>query len=243
MVRGRGGRSAPSLITRFNTEKMITPASSPQGYYFRWDDNLEAYDLSSYNSEYSDHQINEQMIVNFFKDVHAIPLHDPKKTNVLHWLNVFSMIAGIVAGGLFILLGYSREIPINYEVIQNTRYKAVVEMKSTSHLIYTPMVGMAHFLLGFLSFMFINIFRIEKMRIGRFTKRIQQIKEVFERHKEVTFSGLQVSLQVGSLGAYVGLRFDWKQAAFIQGPAGMMMQMGYNAPTMAFNVPPGFALG
>src|SRR3990167_79751 len=237
MVRGRatGGRSAPSLTTKFNTEVNIAPASGPSCYCFKWSDQLEAYDLSSYNSEYSDHQINEQQIVNFFKDVHNISLRDPKKSNILHWINVLNILAGFIAGGLFILLGYSQPVPTTYEVYQYSDYKSVVDSKNTDHLIYTPMVGMGHILLGVLSWMFINMLRIEKMRLGRLTKRVQQIKEVFERHRGTTFSGVNVSLLVGSLGGFVGLKFDWKQAhAGI--PSGYIPQMGFNAP-------PGFHLG
>ena|SRR3990167_1012885 len=238
MVRGRGtgGRAAPSWETKFNSEMSTAPASSAAGYYFRWNDALEAFDLSSYNSDFSDHQINEQQIVTFFKDVHSISLRDPKKTNILHWINVLNLLGGLVAGGLFILLSYSQPTRSEYIINEYSKYKAVVELKNTSYLIYTPMVGMGHFLLGFMSWLFINLTRIQKMRLGRFTKRVQQIKEVFERHKATTFSGLNLSLEVGSLGAYVGLKFDWKRPQ-------VMLPVGY-APNMAFNAPPpGFSLG
>ena len=253
MVRGRtAGRSQPSLMTKFNWERDTTPASGPHGYYFRWNDGLEAYDLSSYNSEYSDHQINEQMIVTFFKEVHAIKLLDPKKTNFLHWINILNLVGGLVATGLFFLLGYSQPTTKSYQISQNRDCKVVNDVDSTSHLIYTPMVAMAHFLLGFLSWLFVNVFRIEKMRLGRLAKRVLLINEVFERHKATTFSGLRVSITTGAYGAYIGLKFDWKQAnhmAMLAGQntnnGGFPMPMGYNAPSgtgMSFNAPPNFSL-
>lgn len=243
MARGRGGGRAaqPSLMTKFNWERDSAPASGPYGYYFRWSDSLVAYDLSSYSSEYSDHQVNEQMIVTFFKDVHAIKLSDPKKTNFLSWCNCISMLGGIVAAGLFFLFGYNQNTPVKYEVTNYDDYKVVTELPDTSYLIYTPMVAMAHFLLGVIGWLFINGFRIQKMRLGRLTKRLQQIKEVFDRHQATTFSGLRISLQTGGYGGYIGLKFDWKQPAVTANMGGLGlfgMGVGYNAPEMAFNAPP-----
>ena len=204
-----------SCLSKFEYERGSPPLSGPQGYYFPWSDESQLYDLTSYNPQYIENRITQQMATAFIKDVQAIRLIDPKKANILETINLVNMVVGIVAGIAFIALSYFASPAVQYQVTNHTTYKTVSESDnkgSSTNIIY----GIAHIAVGVLAWYFLGSLRFEKMREGRLALRIQQIQEVFEKHKTSTFGGLRLSLVTGGFGGYVGLKFDWKEPS----PAG-----------------------
>ena len=168
-------------ISQFDLEAATAPQTGTLGYYFPWNDHMETFDTTSFNTQYSYGRISINDIDVLMRDINLI-----EDIKIQCCDSVGLLLCSIP---LIIIL-----VSI-VQLLQNSRNKNIF-------LIFGGLIA------AYILMMIIGTI-MNKRQKDKQHKRKMNIVAVLAKHQSTTFEGKECILKVSTHGAYIAIEFSF----------------------------------
>ena len=206
-------------VDYFKMDLSTMPQSGMTGYYFPYNQALNGYDTSSYNSSYSENTISQAEVVALINEVNSLPETPVSRCSFLSWMQCllsFICMAGVTGCSLGIMVSLERT-----KVVQNPNgtYSTVHEGIPTA----TGIIIMAVIDIALIAATTIAYKCIGKCIVQKALARKNAINQVVMKYQP-QFYAKNSTLRLSTHGAYIALEFKWRAAAGMMQLQAMQMQ-------------------
>ena len=217
-------RGGARRINFFQLELNTMPQSGMTGYYFPFNYELAGYDMSSYNSSYSDNTISQHEVAGFINEINALPETPVSTCNCLSCLLALILplcIFGMVGATLGIMLNLQRSTYVYNPTTGTSSYQ------TTGIPLTTAIISVVVIDVTLIAVLVTSIVCINKHTIQKALARKNAITQVINKYQP-QFDAKNVILRLSTHGAYIAMEFKWRalNAGMLQLQAAQMLLGG-----------------